>query len=346
MLSESIYALRGVGLITAEKKRRPDRPTAKEVWHISIINIWKTNGEQHPVKKCSPSEQSVSSSEQSSQNVHTVSDDVHTVNKTTRNRSRGESKRSPRETEEENSKYNHSKEISVEEGDDPPTSSQATDSSFTPSDSPLSISNQEAEGVPPAGVGDAHPSAELGKKGSVSKPPGSDASPSALLQWLKDEHVVKSTNKAKVAEQMELLTPCIESRDELQSLCAKARGAIRGDNPTLYLGNLVSSLDAWLQEQERPDEGVGALGLGPEPLTEATYANLEAQIKREFPTLYVTPHTESGALYMIIWYGPTNDDFQYLRDRIDWDIVRSDAWIMEQAIAYGEATAQQPAIAV
>lgn len=138
MLSESIRLLCEAGLITAEKKRRPDKPTAKEVWHISIVNIWKRNGEHHPTPKRSHSEQNDSSPEQPSQNVHTVNKNVQNVNKTASNRSPNEPKRSHSETEEETSKQYQLQEISVEEEErdtnvsPTPSPSERFSSSHTP----------------------------------------------------------------------------------------------------------------------------------------------------------------------------------------------------------------------
>lgn len=50
-LSAMIPHLHAAGLIHAEKKRRSNNPTAKEVWHITIVDIWQAN-----VQECSKSE--------------------------------------------------------------------------------------------------------------------------------------------------------------------------------------------------------------------------------------------------------------------------------------------------
>src|SRR5258708_4892285 len=64
MISESIPLLHKDGLIHAEKKRRSSG--GKEVWHITIVDIWAANGKLHPTKR--------SLSEQTTENVHSVND--------------------------------------------------------------------------------------------------------------------------------------------------------------------------------------------------------------------------------------------------------------------------------
>jgi len=93
MLSESIRALHDAGLIHAEKKRRSNNPTAKEVWHITIVDIWQANAKEHPTKR--------SQNEHSNEdNVHTVNNNVQQVNNISTERSQNEQKRSHSETEE------------------------------------------------------------------------------------------------------------------------------------------------------------------------------------------------------------------------------------------------------
>jgi DNA-binding transcriptional regulator GbsR (MarR family) len=89
MLSESIQILHKEGLIHAEKKRRSSG--GKEVWHITIVDIWQANAKEHPTKR--------SHSEQTQENVHTVNDNVQQVNDKDEERSAGEPKRSHSETE-------------------------------------------------------------------------------------------------------------------------------------------------------------------------------------------------------------------------------------------------------
>ena len=93
MLSESIPILHKEGLIHAEKKKRS--MGGKEVWHITIVDIWVANGKLHPAKR--------SLSEQTPEIVHSVNENVQQVNDQGRKRSAGEHKRSLSETEEESS---------------------------------------------------------------------------------------------------------------------------------------------------------------------------------------------------------------------------------------------------
>ncbi len=67
-LSESIPALHEAGLIHAEKKKRSTG--GKEVWHITIVDIWVLNGKMYPSKKRSPREQTPENVQQMNKNVH------------------------------------------------------------------------------------------------------------------------------------------------------------------------------------------------------------------------------------------------------------------------------------
>jgi hypothetical protein len=96
MVSESIPALHKAGLIHAEKKRRTSG--GKEVWHITIVDIWKANGEAHPTKR-SQNEQECSQNEQTQVNVHHMNKNVHTVNDNTPECSPHEQECSHSETE-------------------------------------------------------------------------------------------------------------------------------------------------------------------------------------------------------------------------------------------------------
>ena len=97
MISESIPHLHTAGLIHAEKKKRKEG--GKEVWHITIVDIWPANGKLHPTKR-SHSEQQRSPDEQTTENVHTVNENVHSVNDQGTKRSPAEQERSLCETEE------------------------------------------------------------------------------------------------------------------------------------------------------------------------------------------------------------------------------------------------------
>src|SRR5258707_810289 len=90
MISESIPLLHQAGLIHGEKKKRSSG--GKEVWHITIVDIWPSNGKLHPTKR--------SLSEQTTENVHSVNENVHSVNDQGKERSASEPERSLSETEE------------------------------------------------------------------------------------------------------------------------------------------------------------------------------------------------------------------------------------------------------
>src|SRR5258708_5096285 len=90
MISESITRLSQGGLIHGEKKKRSSG--GKEVWHITIVDIWPSNGKLHPTKR--------SLSEQTTENVHSVNENVHSVNDQGKERSASEPERSLSETEE------------------------------------------------------------------------------------------------------------------------------------------------------------------------------------------------------------------------------------------------------
>src|SRR5260221_10055204 len=90
MISESIPLLHQAGLIHGEKKKRSSG--GKEVWHITIVDIWPANGKLHPTKR--------SLSEQTTENVHSVNENVHSVNDQGKERSASEQERSLSETEE------------------------------------------------------------------------------------------------------------------------------------------------------------------------------------------------------------------------------------------------------
>lgn len=104
MLSESIRALHEAKLVHAEKKKRSTG--GKEVWHITIVDIWSANGKLHPAKR-SQSEQNKVSEPSQNENVHPVKDNVQTVNKRRGKRSPAEPECSHSETEERTTKQEH-----------------------------------------------------------------------------------------------------------------------------------------------------------------------------------------------------------------------------------------------
>jgi hypothetical protein len=102
-LSIGIRHLHEAGLIHAEKKRRSNNPTAKEVWHISIVDIWKSN-----VEYCS-------NYEHSAENVQEMNDNVQIMNNPPLERSFPEQKRSNFDDRRNNIEEQHSEERTSEE---------------------------------------------------------------------------------------------------------------------------------------------------------------------------------------------------------------------------------------
>ena len=86
-LSTSIRNLHDAGLIHAEKKRRSNNPTGKEVWHITIVDIWQAN-----VEYCSKNERS-------QEDVQTMNNNVQILNVPTPQRSKNEAQRSENEAQ-------------------------------------------------------------------------------------------------------------------------------------------------------------------------------------------------------------------------------------------------------
>lgn len=97
MISESILVLHKAGLIHAEKKKRSTG--GKEVWHISIVDIWKKNGEVHPTKR-SQDEQSTSYKNVHDMNIHHTNNNSPVCSPTEHKRSQDEQECSRGETEE------------------------------------------------------------------------------------------------------------------------------------------------------------------------------------------------------------------------------------------------------
>lgn len=81
-LSTGIRNLHEAGLIHAEKKRRTNNPTGKEVWHITIVDIWQAN-----VEYCSKNERS-------QEDVQAMNNNVQILNEPAPQRSENEPQRS------------------------------------------------------------------------------------------------------------------------------------------------------------------------------------------------------------------------------------------------------------
>ena len=103
-LSTGIRKLHDAGLIHAEKKRRNNNPTQKEVWHISIVDIWQSN-----VEYCSKYEQPTQD------NVQDLNNNVQNMNEPEPERSENEQKRSNFDDRRINNKNNNTEERTIEE---------------------------------------------------------------------------------------------------------------------------------------------------------------------------------------------------------------------------------------
>jgi DNA-binding transcriptional regulator GbsR (MarR family) len=104
-LSTGIRKLHEAGLIHAEKKRRTNNPTAKEVWHITIVDIWQAN-----VEYCSKYEQSTQD------NVQELNNNVQNMNEPSIERSENEQKRSNFDDRRINTEEQHIEERTIKEG--------------------------------------------------------------------------------------------------------------------------------------------------------------------------------------------------------------------------------------
>lgn len=283
-LSEAIRALCAAGLIKAIKQKRSNKPTAKETWHISIVNIWTQNGQKHPTPKRSLSEQNTecSVSEQSnsshSENVRSANNNVRTTNTNASFCSDDEPKRSLSETEEEEFKKDHFKEISVEEENDAVfTSSPPNDSSFIHSSVLNSNYSQEnSSGLRIAPRSDISPpempvlpdSTSQGYKTETRDEPSdnvaveknitAEVTPALVMQWLKTLEQEETKNKIKrfsvgrIAgdeEAMGRLLSAVHGLDSLRELYKIVRSLPRfSDGRIVYALNLVK--EEVIAEQE------------------------------------------------------------------------------------------------
>jgi hypothetical protein len=151
----------------------------------------------------------------------------------------------------------------------------------------------------------------------------------------------KADSEERIANAMKILLPLVKCEQhiiDLKAICKRhwTKGVIS-------LGNLANvAVTMEFEESQNVPPPVVTI----EPLTEATRDALGREIRAEYPMLYMMPYEQDNRLYLIIWHGPSNSEFQYIRDRIDWDITRSDSWIMQRAIAYGKLALEQEAVAV
>lgn len=153
MLSESIRDLHEAELIHAEKKKRSEG--GKEVWHITVADIWIANGKLHPSKRSQNEQtsgersQKALSSAAQNENVHPVNENVQPANDKGRKRSAGERERSFCETEERTKKQEHLEERKEKETPAVPTSPAPAQSSLSPSSQNNSHQKKQVQVVHP-----------------------------------------------------------------------------------------------------------------------------------------------------------------------------------------------------
>jgi predicted transcriptional regulator len=135
-LSKMVPNLHRAGLIHAEKKRRTE--SGKEVWHISITDIWTEN-----VKACSNAEQSTEVVQNSNKDVQNVNENAPDCSNSEKDCSNFSDRR------------NNSEEVTSEERtrEEKPTSVQQTSNSSQPADSfSPSLSQKSSEETKPLEV--------------------------------------------------------------------------------------------------------------------------------------------------------------------------------------------------
>jgi hypothetical protein len=145
-------------------------------------------------------------------------------------------------------------------------------------------------------------------------------------EWIRQEKVTCPKDQAKVIEYVQALLS-ITSRDQLHRLKEVARAEIPGTNKKVFLGNLVSSLDGFLQAEQANT---------PAPLETPSQGDIEAlaaSILREYPEIVlVVKSDEYGPCIEM----PNGEPFaDGVRDAEDWRILRSDTHRLAQVLAYG-----------
>jgi len=106
----------------------------------------------------------------------------------------------------------------------------------------------------------------------------------------------------------------------------------------LHLGNVVNEVEKHPPAREVPTPVPTE---AQQRLTEATYETLEAEIRREYPMLFTMRYETENSLCLVIWYGPTDDDYLLCRDAVDWQYWREDRELIDQAVTYGQSVAQK-----
>jgi predicted transcriptional regulator len=228
-LSKMVPNLHKVGLIHAEKKRRSK--SGKEIWHISIIDIWQENA-----KGCSKNEQS----EEVVQNTNNI---VQNLNEPTLDCSENEqclelgcSNFSDRRISMKNkdSEGEKESEIDIPESDSPSHSS--THSSFSTQDeTQYPIVTVATRNTSSSGLSDEEQRIQgyWCQLGNIERP-------SAKVHWA-------------------TLSKHIASFEDMDSLFKYTQAAVKDKpNKRVFPGNLVDHLDGWKQDRapkpEKPSQ--------------------------------------------------------------------------------------------
>ena len=284
-LSKMIPHLHSAGLIHAEKKRRS--ASGKEIWHISIIDIWQKNSEY--CADCSKNKQTQNDEVVVVQNLN---NDVQKMNNTPGDCSeneRGCSNFSDRRITIKNN--NNEEYLSKEEN----TTHMPTGNASTLADISLDalLAEVERRQHTPAGTDAPDPGVDASK--SIDTPPIAESTPTDAPTEKKEETTPGARSKlslvpasepvkpkrAKAQKQAVTLTteeqtvydfychlwfvavpppitetvkghchalvPYIKTQEDMDSLEKVARQNNTFKSKVLYLGNLVNCINAWMQ---------------------------------------------------------------------------------------------------
>lgn len=152
-------------------------------------------------------------------------------------------------------------------------------------------------------------------------------------EWIKQEKVICPKDQAKVYEYVQALI-VITSRDQLHRLKEVARAEIPGTNKKVFLGNLVSSLDGFLQAEQAMQPFLPTDTSAPlETASQDDIEALAAEILREYPELVLELKSDEYGPCIEI---PNGSQFaDGVRDEHDWRVLRSDRTRLEAVLAYG-----------
>jgi hypothetical protein len=145
-------------------------------------------------------------------------------------------------------------------------------------------------------------------------------------EWIRQEKVICPKDQAKVIEYVQALLP-ITSREQMHRLKEVARAEIPGPNKKVFLGNLVSSLDGFLQTEQVNT---------PAPLETPSQADIEAlaaEILREYPEIVLAVKTDQYGPYIEMPNGSPYPDGA--RDMHEWQELRANSHRLAQVLEYG-----------